>query len=219
VPVQLPTRSPILVAFAMGIALLIALVQLDFIEFAYERVGIAPQYVFAILVASLVGSYINFPIALLSDHARRSDASPDAFRPPGMQPVHGTILAVNLGGAVIPILLSAYLVVHNRVYAPALLATAVVSVIVHRMARPVPKVGISVPILVPPIAAAATALLLAPSSAPAVAYVAGTLGSLIGADLTNLHRLRGLGAPLASIGGAGTFDGIFLTGILAVLLA
>ncbi len=29
----------------------------------------------------------------------------------------------------------------------------------------------------------------------------------------------GLGAPVASIGGTGTFDGIFLTGILAVLLA
>jgi uncharacterized membrane protein len=31
--------------------------------------------------------------------------------------------------------------------------------------------------------------------------------------------VHGLGAPVASIGGAGTFDGIFLTGILAVLLA
>ena len=31
-------------------------------------------------------------------------------------------------------------------------------------------------------------------------------------------KLQGLGAPVASIGGAGTFDGIFLTGILAVLL-
>jgi uncharacterized membrane protein len=28
-----------------------------------------------------------------------------------------------------------------------------------------------------------------------------------------------MGAPVASIGGAGTFDGIFLTGILAVLIA
>jgi hypothetical protein len=31
--------------------------------------------------------------------------------------------------------------------------------------------------------------------------------------------VQGLGAPIASIGGAGTFDGIFLTGILAVLIA
>jgi len=42
---------------------------------------------------------------------------------------------------------------------------------------------------------------------------------LIGADLLNLGQIQGLGAPVASIGGAGTFDGIFITGILAVLLA
>jgi uncharacterized membrane protein len=42
---------------------------------------------------------------------------------------------------------------------------------------------------------------------------------LIGADLFNLRKIGNLGAPVASIGGAGTFDGIFLNGILAVLLA
>ena len=42
---------------------------------------------------------------------------------------------------------------------------------------------------------------------------------LIGADLLNLDKLRGLGTPVLSIGGAGTFDGIFMTGIMAVLLA
>ena len=52
-----------------------------------------------------------------------------------------------------------------------------------------------------------------------LAYVSGSLGTLIGADLLNLDKLHGLGAPIASIGGAGTFDGIFVTGILAVLLA
>jgi len=48
--------------------------------------------------------------------------------------------------------------------------------------------------------------------------VAGTLGTLIGADLLNLPRLRNLGAGVASIGGAGTFDGVLLSGIIAVLL-
>jgi uncharacterized membrane protein len=42
---------------------------------------------------------------------------------------------------------------------------------------------------------------------------------LIGADLLNLGIIQELGAPIASIGGAGRFDGIFMTGILAVLLA
>jgi uncharacterized membrane protein len=51
-----------------------------------------------------------------------------------------------------------------------------------------------------------------------LAYIAGSLGTLIGADLMNLGRVRSLGAPVASIGGAGKFDGIFLTGFVAVLL-
>src|SRR5436309_3566219 len=80
------------------------------------------------------------------------------------------------------------------------------------------RMGIAVPLFVPPLIAAAAGLLLAPDHAPALAYIAGTMGCLIGADLLNLHRLSGLGAPVASIGGAGTFDGIFFTGIIAVLL-
>jgi uncharacterized membrane protein len=60
---------------------------------------------------------------------------------------------------------------------------------------------------------------LSRQNAAPLAYIAGSMGTLIGADLTNLDKVRGLGAPVASIGGAGTFDGIFLTGILAVLLA
>ena len=52
-----------------------------------------------------------------------------------------------------------------------------------------------------------------------LAYIGGSLGTLIGADLLNLDKLRGLGAPIASIGGAGTFDGVFLTGVVAVLIA
>jgi uncharacterized membrane protein len=48
--------------------------------------------------------------------------------------------------------------------------------------------------------------------------VAGSMGTLLGADILNLGKVQGLGAPVASIGGAGTFDGIFLTGIVSVLL-
>jgi uncharacterized membrane protein len=62
-------------------------------------------------------------------------------------------------------------------------------------------------------------MLLSTKYAPALAYISGTFGTLIGADLLNLGKIQGLGAPIASIGGAGTFDGIFTTGILAVLLA
>jgi uncharacterized membrane protein len=83
----------------------------------------------------------------------------------------------------------------------------------------VPGIGIALPILIPSIAAGVVALLLARRQAAPLAYVSGSLGTLVGTDLLNLDKLQGLGAPVASIGGAGTFDGIFLVGILAVLIA
>jgi len=86
------------------------------------------------------------------------------------------------------------------------------------MARKVKGVGIVTPSILPPVIAAVVSYLLVPGSPAVVAYVSGTLGALIGADLTNLRGIGKLGAPMASIGGAGTFDGVFLTGIVAVLL-
>ena len=129
-----------------------------------------------------------------------------------------TILAVDLGGAVIPSGLSVYLLVKNDVWWQAAIAVAFVAAVVHAIARPVPGLGIAVPALVPPLLAAAAALALSATASAAVAYVSGTLGTLIGADLLNVRRLPELGAGVASIGGAGTFDGVFLTGIMAVVL-
>jgi hypothetical protein len=87
----------------------------------------------------------------------------------------------------------------------------------YLLAQPVPGIGIAIPSLVPPIIAAIASFLVAHRSVAAVAYASGSLGTLIGADLLNLGKIQG-GAPIVSIGGAGTFDGVFLMGILAVPL-
>jgi uncharacterized membrane protein len=74
--------------------------------------------------------------------------------------------------------------------------------------------------LIPALAAGLITLLLrAGAGAFAIAYVAGSIGTLVGADLTNLRSVQALGAPRVSIGGAGTFDGVFVSGVLAVLVA
>jgi uncharacterized membrane protein len=131
----------------------------------------------------------------------------------------GTVIAVNVGGAVIPTLMSLYLLGKRGLWLNGAIATAVVAIVLHWLANPVPGIGIAVPVFLPAVVTAIVALLLSRENAAPLAYIAGSLGTLIGADLTNLDKVRGLGAPVASIGGAGTFDGIFLTGILAVLLA
>jgi uncharacterized membrane protein len=131
----------------------------------------------------------------------------------------GTVLAVNVGGAVIPTIMSTYLVIRYQLWLKAAIATAVIAAVIHSMATPVPGVGIAVPVFAPVVITTIIALILSREYAAPLAYVGGSMGTLIGADLLNLDKINGLGAPVASIGGAGTFDGIFLTGILAVLLA
>jgi uncharacterized membrane protein len=136
----------------------------------------------------------------------------------------GTVVAVNVGGAVIPTLviptlMSIYLLIKRELWVKGLVAMAIVALVIHWMADPVPGLGIAVPVFMPVVVTAIVAMILSREEAAPLAYIAGSLGTLIGADLTNLDKIRGLGAPVASIGGAGTFDGIFLTGILAVLLA
>jgi uncharacterized membrane protein len=131
----------------------------------------------------------------------------------------GTVIAVNVGGAVIPTLMSIYLLITRNLWVKGAIAIAIVALVLHWLAYPVPGIGIAVPVFFPAVTTAVVALLLSREFAAPLAYVGGSLGTLIGADLTNLDKVRGLGAPVASIGGAGTFDGIFLTGTLAVLLA
>jgi uncharacterized membrane protein len=129
------------------------------------------------------------------------------------------VLAVNVGGAIVPTFLSLYLLTQALAPLRVIVATAAVTLLTYRVARPVAGVGIVVPMLLPPLSAALAALLLVPQQAPLAAYVAGTMGTLIGGDLLHVRKVTRLGAPVASIGGAGTFDGVFLTGIIAVLLA
>ncbi len=217
--------APILLVLLLGaliLGLLLAL-QIGLLNSAYRRLGLEPRVAMLVLLASLIGSYLNIPIARLPEAHVVARAYVDAFGMPYLVPQvvdwPGTILAINVGGALIPILLSIYLVVHYRIFVLSAVATTVVAVVVHQLATPVPGVGISVPLIVPPLLAALVAVLLSRRYAAPLAYVGGCLGVLIGADIANLGQLQTLGAPVASIGGAGTFDGVFLTGIVAVLLA
>lgn len=203
--------------------ILLVLLQLDLLRLAYIRLGISPGMALVLLAASLIGSYFNVPVAHIPGHRVVAPAVIAFF---GMQyqvPVllqqPGTTIALNIGGAAIPIAMSLYLLVRYELWAKGLVGVAIVAALMHWLATPVPGLGIAVPVFWPVIVTTLVAVVLARDRAAPLAYVAGSLGTLIGADLLNLSHIGGLGAPIASIGGAGTFDGIFLTGIAAVLLA
>ena len=202
---------------------LIILIQLRILRYAYMRLGVGPGAALLLLLGSLIGSYFNIPITVLPGQSVSSGEVVDFYGMRYVVPLvtqwPGTVLAVNVGGAVIPTLMSAYLVLRYHLWFRAAVAVIIIAFIIHMMATPVRGVGIAVPVFAPVVATAILAFILSREYAAPLAYIGGSMGTLIGADLLNLDKISGLGAPVASIGGAGTFDGIFLTGILAVLLA
>jgi uncharacterized membrane protein len=213
-----------LFVFVFLLFFVFGLVQFGLFTWAFSRLGIPPEYLFSLLFLSILGSLINIPIRRIAIESEPEEWEVVSFfgmrfRPPRWSQRREMILAVNVGGAILPSCLSVYLFLHAANPVRMLLALAAVTYVVYRIARPIPGVGIATPMFVPPVVAALAALLLNPQWAPPTAYFAGTLGTLLGADILHLNKIKELKAPVASIGGAGTFDGIFLTGILAVLLA
>ncbi len=251
-----PLMTPLFLLLLL-IPVAVAVIYFNLATEAFHRLGLSPATATLLLFASLFGSMINIPLnrrkIVLADP--RAAQLPRTLRwllpvvhyyPPI---VTEEVLAINVGGAIVPIVFSGYLLsLRTTSVASAVVAVAIVAGVAKFFARPQARVGITLPAFIAPLVAALSAHALVRlfgadlSSAAPVAYIGGTLGTLTGADLLNLPRiLRGEllgpaasgmqylgdasdGIPVSntvivSIGGAGVFDGIFLTGILAPLLA
>lgn len=195
---------------------------------AMERLGLPPGLGLFLLLGIILGGMVNIPVKRVPQEREVPVHLFHLFGLSRFFPVRRfrtyTIVAVNLGGCIIPCLIAFLQLGRIASQGPfTLLATLLVTGInvgvCYRLARPVPGLGITMPALIPPLVAALGALLLAPHFPTPVAFVAGVFGPLIGADLLHLREIEQTGADMASIGGAGTFDGIVLSGILAAVLA
>jgi uncharacterized membrane protein len=220
-PPQSPAR---LLLFVFAVLFVIAFVQVGLITIAFDKLGLSADSAFLLLFASLFGSGINLPLFSIRAEPPDTGNMPDylqgLMRPPLMRSHGKTVIAVNVGGGLIPIFFSVYLLLHNPLSVlEVVVSIAVVAGIAHLFSRPVAGIGIGMPIFIAPISAAILAVIVDPTHSAPLAYICGTLGVLLGADILRLRDVRKLGTPMAAIGGAGTFDGIFITGIVAVLLA
>src|SRR6185312_13438478 len=202
-----PVSLPFLLIFWGLIIVLIGLALLRLLKYASISMGITEGALITVLALSLLGSYINIPVAHLAGHRTVTPGEISFFGMTYIVPIvrqtQATVLAVNVGGAIIPVCLSLYLLFKHRLFLLGAVGTAFVAAVTHYLAQPVAGFGIA----------------LTRRRAAPLAYISGSFGTLIGADLLNLGAVQSLGAPVASIGGAGTFDGIFITGLLAVLYA
>jgi uncharacterized membrane protein len=201
----------------------------DVVLSAMQKLGLSPATSLAVGFGIFFGGLLNLPIKRYPREGSEPAPTIDVFGvgrwgPQWALPRPGPVLAVNVGGCIVPSVIACYELARVATLGPGALAAALLAVgvnvaLCHRLARPLPGVGIAMPALVPGIAAAACALLFSRDLAPPVAFSAGVLGPLVGADLLHLRDIRRIATGVASIGGAGTFDGIVISGLIATLLA
>jgi uncharacterized membrane protein len=213
-----------LLALILLIGLLTTFIQLGILTIAFDKLGLSPGSALLLLLTSLIGSAINLPLFKI-----KAEIPPSAIAPPVLRDLFGrrlptftgtTLIAINVGGGLVPICFSFFLLTaHVLPIIDVVLATVLVAIACNLVSRPLPGIGIGMPILIAPLSAAIIALLINPQQSAPLAYICGTIGVLIGADILKLKYVRRMGAPIASIGGAGTFDGVFITGIVAAILA
>jgi uncharacterized membrane protein len=224
-----PLRWPFLLLIGLFF-LLVLVIFSSAVLLAFHRLGIPPDVAVTLFLFALVGSFVNIPIAEEVTYEPVIRVKAEGLF--GLlYPVpyfdweeRKTVIAINVGGALVPLSVVLYeflRMIENSQYGlllNTLLAVVIASLFSNAVARPVRGLGIAMPSLFPPLIALLLGWTFGDGNPTVVAYVSGTLGVLIGADLMNWKKLKHLGAPMVSIGGAGTFDGVFLAGLIAVLL-
>jgi len=218
---------PILIIAVVLMALLPVLFgELMFASFT--KLHLTPSMALLCVLAIFVGGLVNIPIKSI---ARDWDVIEDPFTVYGLSGLwpqrrrvrRTTIVAVNVGGCLIPAGLVLYEIAYLGAASPSGLAAAFVGCVAnvavcYLVARPIAGIGIVMPGVVSPTTAVILALLLAPQTAAPVAFIIGVVGPLVGADLLHLKGVSAGTTGVVSIGGAGTFDGIVLSGVVAAYL-
>ncbi len=182
-----------------------------------------------LVIAIILGGLINIPVKRIVRHESVASHPLAVYGLANAMPQlarvrRETIIAVNVGGCLIPTGLAIYEFAHivafgSPVLAALTIACAANTLACYAVSEPVAGVGIVMPGFVSPIIAAVLAAFLAPTEAAPVAFIAGVVGPLVGADFLHLKDITKNAVGVASIGGAGTFDGIVLSGIVAAYLA
>ena len=214
------------------IIVLIPLLILGVIGAAFTKLGFSWITAIAVVLLMLFGSYVNIPLYRIKrDMVRMSPDTTAVFgsgSPWQADPVWETIVSINLGGAILPVCISLYLlfqafsITGSSLMVPVGAGILVVALVTYFATRQVPGVGLRVPLLIPALTALLMSLLLfggAGIPATVVAFVSGTIGTLLGGNIARLNRIRDLEIPEMSIGGAGTFSAIFICCILPALIA
>ena len=225
--------SVLVILLLVGLViLLIPLLFLGLIGAALTNLGFSWITAIVVVLLMLFGSYVNIPVyTIRRDMVHVSLDTNSVYgvgSPYSQDPVWDTLISINLGGAILPVCISLYLlykavlITGTSLLVPVGAGIALVALVTFVSTRPVPGVGLRVPLIIPALTALLMGLLFfggAGIPATVLAFVSGTIGILLGGNLAQLHRIKALDVADVSIGGAGTFGAIFICCILPALIA
>ncbi|MEZ6044828.1 MAG: DUF1614 domain-containing protein [Planctomycetaceae bacterium] len=215
------------------VSCLLPLFLIETAQQALLNLNLSPTGAILVILGIVIGSTINIPISRrLSGRTVEVPLESTITNWPPMSRTarlnEELIIAVNVGGCVIPSLLGLWVLrplleQGGTVLSVLLIGIVLNSLICYYCSRPIEGLGILLPLWVPALVALAVPWigLGADSYAPfrpAVAYLIGISGPLLGADLLRWKDFHKIGSGVVSIGGAGTWDGILLSGLVAAFL-
>jgi len=219
--IYLPVSLLLFLVLLLLLPFLWFVVAVDVVEIAVAKLGFSPSIAILLFTLVILTSTINIPLYRTQSSVAVAnnfvDWSKKFWSIPFPRLQRSTVVALNVGGGLIPVLLALYQFTEANALG-ILLVTAIVTIVSYYAARVVPGIGIQMNSLLAPLTAALSAMLFAASHAAPVAFAGGVLGSLIGADLLHLQDIQAMSSGVLSIGGAGVFDGIALCGLFALLL-
>jgi uncharacterized membrane protein len=112
--------------FAILVGFFLIVLVLRSVRYAYESLGVSSNTAIFLLFATLIGSIFNIPIAELPPERAMSHHVVDFFAMryavPAVSHWRGTVVAVNVGGAVIPTLMSIYLLIKRELWVKGLVS-------------------------------------------------------------------------------------------------
>ncbi|MFA5253917.1 MAG: DUF1614 domain-containing protein [Methanoregula sp.] len=227
-----------LIALLVIIGLVVIVVPLLFLGLVGSAftnlVGLSWITATALVILILICSLVNIPVWKVRKETIRmphgeAGQFPDAFTPTEVGGMWETSIAVNLGGAIIPVAMACWLLYRassvmtgDTLYLQVAAAILVVAAIAYVTTRPVLGLGLRVPLFVPGLTALLCGILFAQGlglTAGVIAFVSAVFGILLGANLAHLPHVGDLEVPQVSIGGAGTFGAVFIGCILSAIIA
>jgi uncharacterized membrane protein len=153
-----------MVIFFFIVLFFFIMIQVNVIALAFAKIGIPGHYISTALFAILLGSFLNIPVKRIPQDSLVEERWVGFFGFRHAIPVRRkkeTVLAVNVGGAVIPCFLSVYLLFKTGLWLQGLAGTAIMTLVTFRLARPIKGVGIALPAFIPPTLAALLAVIIA----------------------------------------------------------